>query len=239
MKLQGEWESDQCPCCKEVERAPHVVLCPDQNRDNIWEEAVNGLMEWFDTVDTDARIGQCICDALRLQSEDARFTFFADVGIRDVAEEQDGIGWMNFVEGRMSKRWTELQRIYYMATNSRRTAKTWTNGLIQQLYSMVHKMWIARNQVVHERDENGRLIKEQNETEAAIEAQFELEYDNLRPQDWHYIDIGLERVMEKLATEQRAWLYYIKIARQVGTYEIETTETQQRDMMASWLERGR
>jgi len=44
--------------------------------------------------------------------------------------------------------------------------------------------------------------------------------------------------MEKLATEQRAWLYYIKIVRQVGAYEIEMTETQQRDMMASWLERG-
>ena len=54
---------------------------------------------------------------------------------------------------------------------------------MQQLLSMVHKMWIARNKVVHARDENGRLVKEKTKTEQAIVAQFELEYEDLHPQD--------------------------------------------------------
>ena len=29
MKLCGEWDSNKCPCCEVVERAPHVVVCPD------------------------------------------------------------------------------------------------------------------------------------------------------------------------------------------------------------------
>jgi len=60
---------------------------------------------------------------------------------------------------------------------------------------MVHKMWIARNAVVHERDENGRLIKEKKETEEAIETEFKLEYENLWQQDWHLMEMGQDAVL--------------------------------------------
>jgi len=35
MKLWGEWETDQCPCCKEVERMNHIMICPDPNRQEV------------------------------------------------------------------------------------------------------------------------------------------------------------------------------------------------------------
>jgi len=45
MKLRGEWDTDQCPCCDEVERANHIVVCPDPNRQEVWSEAVDGLAD--------------------------------------------------------------------------------------------------------------------------------------------------------------------------------------------------
>ena len=101
---------------------------------------------------------------------------------------------------------------------------------------MVHKMWITRNKVVHARDENGRLLKEKTETEQVIAAQFELEYEDLRPQDRHLIEMGQEAVLQKMAMEQCAWLHYIKVAREVGSNEMDSTVTQLRNSMASWLE---
>jgi len=103
---------------------------------------------------------------------------------------------------------------------------------------MVHKMWIARNAVVHERDENGRLIKEKKETEEAIETEFELEYENLRQQDWHLMEMGQDAVLCKTANEQRAWLHNIRIAREIGANELDSTLTQLRNTMARWLGRG-
>ena len=104
---------------------------------------------------------------------------------------------------------------------------------------MVHKMWIARNDVVHARDENGRLLRERTETEQAIDAQFELEFEDLRPQDRHLIEMGKEAVLRKSATEQRAWLHYVKVARDIGANEMDSTVTQLCNTMANWLEQGR
>jgi len=81
---------------------------------------------------------------------------------------------------------------------------------------MVHKMWITWNAVVNERDDNGRLTKEKKETEEAIQDQFELEYEDLRPQDWHLMEMGQETVLYKMANEQRAWL---RVGNRLSAYD--------------------
>jgi len=80
---------------------------------------------------------------------------------------------------------------------------------------------------VHERDENGRLIKEKEATEEAICAQFEMQYEDLRPQDWHFMERGQETVLKKImANEQCTWLHNIRIAQEIGANELDTTTTQ-------------
>jgi len=61
------------------------------------------------------------------------------------------------------------------------------------------------------KDENGRLIKEKEATEDAIEAQFDVEYEDLRPQDWRLLEMGQEAVLNKTANEQCTWLHNIGI----------------------------
>jgi len=238
MKLRGEWETDQCPCCEEVERTNHIVICPDPIQEKVWDEAVDGLAEWFVSTKIDPDIVSCICDTLRVQEVKVKFATFAPNTIAELAGEQDEIGWLSFTEGRILARWKEAQEVYYTSIGSNRSPRRWAHGLVQQLLSMVHKMWIARNAVVHERDDNGRLIKEKKETEKAIETQFDLEYEDLRAQDWHLIEMGQEAVLCKTANEQRAWLHNIWIAREIGANESDSTLTQLRNTMARWLRRG-
>jgi len=92
--------------------------------------------------------------------------------------------------------------------------------------------------VVHQQDNNGCLTREKKETEEVIQDQFELEYEELWPQDWHLMEMGQETVLHKRANEKRAWLHDIRIAREVGANELDTTTTQLRDAMARWLNRG-
>ena len=154
------------------------------------------------------------------------------------AREQDSMGWMNLVEGRLSREWSIAQYRHYLEVGSSRSVENWASGLGVQLLALVHKMWIARNLVVHARDENGRLLREKESTEEAIEEQFELEFEDLRPQDWHLIEVGRAAVLGKNANEQRAWLHYVRVAREIGENETDLSTVQMRNSLANWLHRG-
>jgi len=159
-----------------VECTEHIMACPNPNRQDVWMEVVDGLADWFVLTKTDPEIAGCICNMVRWQDAESKFSNHAELLIVTVAAEQDMIGWLSFTEGRIL---------------------TWAQGLIQQLLSVVHKIWIAWNAVVHEWDDNGCLTKERKETEEAIQDQFELEYEDLCPQDWHLMEMGQEMVLHK------------------------------------------
>ena len=51
-----------------------------------------------------------------------------------LAEDHDKLGWQNFIEGRISKRYLEVQRMHYRSiTNCRRSVTTWAQTLIENL----------------------------------------------------------------------------------------------------------
>ena len=76
-------------------------------------EAIAGLAEWCVATKKNPAIMDCICNTLTLCSTEAKFMEFAEGPIVSTVEEQDKIGWMNFVEGRISKKWKEAQHRYY------------------------------------------------------------------------------------------------------------------------------
>lgn len=61
-------------------------------------------------------------------------------------------------------------------------------GLVSNILSLIHKQWLlARNAVVHARDQHGLKVREGRELEIAIDTQFQLGEDGLLPQDLHLI----------------------------------------------------
>jgi len=183
------------------------MIFPDPNRQEVWMEAVNGLADWFVLTKTDTDIARCI----RWREVESKFSDHADFPSGAVTAEQDSIGWLSFTEGKLSAQWKEVQEVYYISICSNGSSRQWAQGLIQQLLSMVHKMWIAWNAVVHEQDDNSCLTREKKETEEAIQDQFELEYEDLWPQDWHLMEMGQEMVLNKTVSKQQAWLHDIRI----------------------------
>ena len=95
------------------------------------------------------------------------------------ALDQDAIGWMNFIEGRISLEWRTAQSQFYASIGSSCTSRQWAKELVQNLLAMVHKMWIARNDVAHAIDEKGCKIKDGLDMDADIDEQFVLGYEDL------------------------------------------------------------
>ena len=189
MKLWGLAPSDTCPSCECMERAQHVPICPHPDCDMVQQEAIDGLAVWFDLSHTNPEIQDCICLTLHLRSIDACFAPFASPTIIAAALDQDAIGWTNLIEGRISLEWHTAQSHFYASIGSSRTSRWWAEELVQNLL-MVHKMWIAHNDVAHAIDEKGRKIKDGLAMDADIDEQFVLGYEDLMCRDFHLIDIG-------------------------------------------------
>jgi len=230
------WEDSACLSCDElVETTHHVVLCPCIEWIAAWDEAINSLEAWMLNVGTDPDIQTCICSTVRSHDPAHLFAAYTSLSTREAALEQDAIRWMNFMEGKISRKWRVQQEQYYVSNNLRQTAKSWAAGMVSNLLGIVHKMWILRNEVVHERDEQGLKVKEGRELEKAISEQFELGVNSLLAADQHFITRGRKRVENMMAVEKKTWLYGIQIAREVGEREEETEVTQLRDAMLNWL----
>lgn len=161
MKLWKFWDNDRCPCCQAPdETTQHLLICPSPGQCSTWDEAIKGFEAWMAAVDTAPDIAHCFSNALRACSPNHPFTAYASQSIFEAAMEQDNIGWFNFVEGRVLQRWRLAQAEHYASSGSHRTANRWTEELILNLYSVVHKMWKSRNDVVHARNDKGMMLKE-------------------------------------------------------------------------------
>jgi hypothetical protein len=67
---------------------------------------------------------QCIVLALCTQDAEYDFKMGWDVEsiIYKAVAEQDSIGWLNLMEGKVSSKWQALQGGYYTTINSKRTS---------------------------------------------------------------------------------------------------------------------
>ena len=123
------------------------------------------------------------------------------------AQEHDEIGWMNLSEGWISTKWQQCQAKYYLHHRSHCMARAWAEGLVSNLFAIIHKMWILQNEVVHARDKKGIKVKEGEELWEAIAEQFVLGTIRLLSTDRHYIAWGhniVEAMMGGSRTEDMA-----------------------------------
>jgi hypothetical protein len=145
MKRWKFWEESGCHSCNEqVEDANHILYCPHKDHYNAWQEAVAGFEAWMTEADTDPSIQSCIVSALQAHDPHTTFSTYVDsTHIQAAAEERDQIGWSHFIKGRVSKQWRAIQEEHYHSTGLKQMARSWTEGLISNILTLVHKQWIA------------------------------------------------------------------------------------------------
>jgi hypothetical protein len=76
----------------------------------------------------------------------------------------------------------------------------WTEGLVRNILSLIHKQWIAHNVVTN--DKKDLKVCNGKELVAAIITQFCMDVEGLLPQDQHLITCGRQAVKDMSATGQ-------------------------------------
>jgi hypothetical protein len=67
-----------------------------------------------------------------------------------MAWEQDAIGWLQFMEGMISRRMRGIQSLYHLREGTHLSPKQWAQGLILKLLKATHGQWIYRNIQIHD-----------------------------------------------------------------------------------------
>ena len=211
----GFWDHSRCPRCQqEDETTTHVIICPNDSAGLEWRCRVTDIGLWLLEVETHPSIRQCILDSLAPCSLNTLFSTHADQTCSVAATEQDEIGWQNFVEGKISKTWGDLQFLYYQEHFSNRSVDKWTSGLVTRLLELTHGMWIHRNNILHAVDAQGLPLQQARELEVDIHAEFSQGTDGLARRDYHFIRRGLDDVMSMSVIDKRGWLRGISLARE-------------------------
>jgi hypothetical protein len=68
-----------------------------------------------------------------------------------LAEDQDEIGWINFMKGKISKHFLRIQQTYLAGSNSRINGRDWVSRFIKELLTISHTQWLFRNITLHDR----------------------------------------------------------------------------------------
>jgi hypothetical protein len=164
--------------------------------------------------DTHPDIVTCFITTLTSCDPTALFSNSCSAFCRDAALVQDSIGWQNSVKGKLSTLWGALEETHYSFINSQCSSSKWSAGLVTQLLEFIHAVWLFRNSILREHNQQGLKREDALALETAIREELTLGTSGLAHRDHHYIHRGRGDVNAALSSDDKqAWLQGIRLTR--------------------------
>jgi hypothetical protein len=67
----------------------------------------------------------------------------------EVAQSQDGIGWVEFLHGKVSKKFRKIQDTHCILSGSHINGGDWMRQFVERLLHMSHSQWLYQNFTLH------------------------------------------------------------------------------------------
>jgi hypothetical protein len=124
-------DHDHCPLCNSPdETTSHVILCKDRRAKTKLSLLLLSLEKHMIEKDTEPSLGKAILQRLQEWRQSSRFKPIQGSRIlRRAVKEQDVIGWENFLNGRPSQIFAEVQHKHYQSKGKRYHGHTWLSLL--------------------------------------------------------------------------------------------------------------
>jgi hypothetical protein len=171
----------------------------------IWENEIKDLEAWLEDINTAPMTTRSIVNLLRHM-----YSGIPIVNPTPIESLQVDLGVTNMVEGLFHVQWISNQQDYYTKHNLRRSGAKWMQMVITQLWSILHRIWKARNEIEHEHDKQIQLRDFNEEIGMEIQQGF----DNINRQQYLFSDQAIQKVLQSTHAEsKRSWLRNIRALR--------------------------
>ncbi len=132
------------------------------------------------------------------------------------AEHHDTLGWDNFLEGRISKQFFQLQGTYMKDTGSKQNIRTWAVSFITRVLHITHQQWLYRNMRLHIRLVEGKTEAEHELIRKQVEDMILTTDSDLLPHHRHLLHCDFLKLGAGTTTDRQYWLADMHSARQAA-----------------------
>ena len=133
-----------------------------------------------------------------------------------LAKSQDVIGWKNFMEGRISRQFYDIQSKYLTLGNHRMDAGQWTRQLISKFLHITHSKWIFRNFTLHDKQKGWLRRKKLHEVMEKIDQLGHTNVDKIPEGSRFLLEMDYDNLMKSNIHNKTYWVAAMEAATKAG-----------------------
>ena len=202
----------ECPFCDhKQEDTLHILKCQHKEVCTNWEKLLQKYTRALKRIRTSPILIKVFVveTATWLASKPHTSTVSLTTTLANAITTQRRIGWKGFLEGLITKQFTQIQQSYLDSIKSRKTSLSWAASLITLNWSMIRDVWQFRNdklhqtQVILDREGHKELL-------AAITQEWKIGLHRLPIRDFAYL---FQMKFSKLQTRSTQYLksWFVKV----------------------------
>jgi hypothetical protein len=170
----AEHISSECPLCHQEEHQNHVYQCQHPTRkENVKREMIK-LLSGLKEIGTNDQLRDIISQAVMgwIDNNKSKHDIHQSLAphITRTIDEQNKIGWDNFLAGFIGKSWTETIRMTSKNSKSGNKYNQWYNKAYQLTNQFSINVWLSRNEDMYGSTTKSKLTQEAIEYLAEIQA---------------------------------------------------------------------
>lgn len=136
--------------------------------------------------------------------------------MRAIALGQDKIGWMHFLEGKVTGHIRPLQQMYLKTQKARINGQDWIKQLITRLIKISHTQWIVRNITLHDRQHGHLANLRREELAEEMERLHSMDPSEVTEESRFLLDFDIDDLAEGDVANQEHWILAMRAARVAG-----------------------
>ena len=225
--------SNQCPFCTEIETIDHVFQCRHPGNTAHRSLAFDQLRKHLKKKRTATNITTMILQALKAWSENRSFIPNGLLRAWGAAENQTKIGWQQFLLGKISKKWIDIQARYLLQVGSKKSAFNWATELIRRLWKIAWQLWKYRCDFAHSKDSNWYASRVDS-ISSQVRAEFSRGKQGATGLHARWWKQPVEQILSLSLEAQERWLESVRGVRE-KTRQAGTQLIQQQRTIRNWL----
>ena len=237
----SQWTHNLCPLCSTVrENTKHVLICPQKEATFYRSQQFTIFSDWLISQKSDPHFRECVIMVLRSKTNmsfaAAMRTITTSRLHLTAAQEQDIIGLPNFLLGRLSRKWREVQRSYFshQFPNKKFSADAWTRRVIAKIYKTSQSFWKFRCEYIHGVENVLTSNREKKALQKEIKKQFKLGSEGIRAEHKDLLRGDVNSILQSSIREQKYWVRTLKLSRAYVTESENNMFVGMRSIMLNW-----
>ena len=213
MKRIKLWNSDLCPCCRQVPEnsTTHLFLCPHPLIVARRDSSFKAILTWMADTHTDPGILHLVSSLW--YARHPSFTSDDPQYLVDMWNVLQDIGTQSMWMGLIPVIMTQKQNDYFCSMGLKKSGSKWAKQLIGKCLRATLQLWLQRNEILHLQTEEGVNGMHLQALYTAVEEELDRGLEGLQHTDFHLLQTNIHRLRLQPIESIRGWLCSVKIAR--------------------------